>query len=177
MYVKIIEGKPEIYSLARLRKDNPQTSFPKKIPDALAASFGLYPVTVADRLAHQVGMVAERDAVPLLVDGAWMLGWSQRAKSETELAADLAARLDEGKAECRRRIFAVVDEMAQINLVAAASTGLLSEAQRASYIAGLAWITQMRGTWPGLVEAGADLSDDANWPAVPDGAAALVAAF
>jgi hypothetical protein len=35
----------------------------------------------------------------------------------------------------------------------------------------------MRGTWPGLVDAGADLSDDANWPAVPDEAAALVAAF
>jgi hypothetical protein len=175
-YIRVSSGQFP-YTLAQLRKDNPQTSFPKKIPDALAASFGVYPVTVADRPAQQVGAVVVRDAVPLLVDGAWMLDWSQRAKTETELAADLAARLDEGKAECRRRIFAVVDEMAQINLVAAASTGLLSEAQRASYIAGLGWITQMRGTWPGLVEAGADLSDDANWPAVPDGAAALVAAF
>jgi hypothetical protein len=165
------------YTLAQLRKDNPQTSFPKKIPDALAASFGVYPVTVADRPAHQAGAVAERDAVPLLVDGAWMLGWHQRAKSETELAADLAARRDEGRAECRRRIFAVVDEMAQINLAAAAGAGLLSVAQREAYITGLGWITQMRGTWPDLVDAGADLSDDGNWPAVPNGAAALVAAF
>ncbi|WP_139792860.1 hypothetical protein, partial [Pseudophaeobacter leonis] len=150
-HVLISSGEVETfpYSLAQLRNDNPQTSFPKAISDALAASFGLYPVTVADRPAHQVGTAAERDAVPLLIAGEWVLGWSQRAKSETELAPDLAARLDEGKAECRRRIFAVVDEMAQINLVAAASTGLLSDAQRAAYIAGLGCITPMRGTWPG----------------------------
>jgi hypothetical protein len=71
----------------------------------------------------------------------------------------------------------VVDEMAQINFAAAAGAGLLSEAQRAAYISGLGWIQLMRGTWPGLVDAGADLSDDANWPAVPDEAAALVASF
>jgi hypothetical protein len=165
------------YSLAQLRKGNPQTSFPKKIPDAMAVSFGVYPVAVADRPAQQAGAVVERDAAPLLVDGAWMLGWSQRARTEAELAADLAARLDEGRAECRRRIFAVVDEMAQINLAAAAGAGLLSGAQHAAYISGLGWIQLMRTTWPALVEAGADLSDDANWPAVPDGAAALVAAF
>jgi hypothetical protein len=165
------------YTLAQLRKDNPQTSFPKKIPDAMAASFGLYPVAVADRPAQQAGMVVVRDAMPRLSEGAWVLGWSQRAKSDTELAADQVARRDEGRAECRRRIFAVVDEMAQINLAAAAGAGLLSEAQRAAYISGLGWIQLMRTTWPGLVDAGADLSDDANWPAVPDGAAALVAAF
>lgn len=165
------------YTLHQLRKDNPKVSFPKVISDALAASFGVYPVTVADRPPQQVGTVAERDAVPLLVAGEWVLGWSQRAKSETELASDLAAQRDEGRLECRRRIFAVVDEMAQINLAAAASAGLLSDVQRAAYISGLAWITQMRGTWPGLVDAGADLAEDANWPAVPDGAAALVAAF
>jgi hypothetical protein len=164
-------------SLAQLRKDNPQTSFPKKIPDALAASFGVFPVTVADRPAQQASAVLERDAAPLLIAGEWVLGWSQRAKTESELADELAARRDEGKAECRRRIFAVVDEMAQINLAAAAGAGLLSDAQRGAYIAGLGWITQMRGAWPDLVDSGADLADDANWPAVPDGAAALVAAF
>jgi hypothetical protein len=165
------------YSLAQLRKGNPQTSFPKKLPDAMAASFGVYPVAVADRPAQQAGAVVERDAAPLLIAGEWVLGWSQRAKSETELAADLAARRDAGRLECRRRIFEVVDEMAQINLAAAAGAGLLTEEQRAAYISGLGWITQMRGTWPDLVDTGADLSDDANWPAVPDGAAALVAAF
>jgi hypothetical protein len=83
----------------------------------------------------------------------------------------------EARAECRRRIFAVVDEMAQINLAAASAAGLLSEAQRGAYISGLGWIQLMRGTWPGLVDTGGDLSDDANWPVVPDEAAALVSAF
>jgi hypothetical protein len=109
--------------------------------------------------------------------GAWVL----RDKSPEDLAAEASAKEQiaqkAGRLECRRRIFAVVDEMAQINLAAAAGAGLLSEAQREAYISGLGWIQLMRGTWPALVEAGADLSDDANWPAVPAGAAALVAAF
>jgi hypothetical protein len=115
---------------------------------------------------------------PLIdVDGLPVRSWSFREKTADELAGAAAAVAQAGKAECRRRIFAVVDEMAQINLAAASGAGLLDAEQMAAYIAGLGWITQMRGTWPGLVDTGADLSDDANWPAVPDGAAALVAAF
>jgi hypothetical protein len=110
-------------------------------------------------------------------DGAWVLRDKTPEELADEASANAQAAQDAGRLECRRRIFEVVDEMAQINLAAAAGAGLLSDAQRAAYISGLGWIQLMRGTWSGLVDAGADLSDDANWPAVPDGAAALVAAF
>lgn len=165
------------YSDAKLRRDHPLVSFPRVLTDPVRANFDVFPVIKLDRPSVTDDQAAERDSLPRLSEGAWVLGWSQRAKSETELEADQVARLDEGKAECRRRIFAVVDEMAQINLAAAAGAGLLSGAQHGAYISGLGWIQLMRTTWPALVEAGADLSDDANWPAVPDGAAALVAAF
>lgn len=145
-------------------RTNPASFTPEEIADAGFSQANPKPEAASDQVVTWGGA-----------------DWVVRDKTPEELAQkaaeEAAARTLTGKAECRRRIFAVVDEMAQINLAAAAGAGLLSEAQRASYIAGLAWIQQMRGTWPGLIDAGADLSDDANWPAVPDGAAALVAAF
>ncbi|MDE4272673.1 hypothetical protein PXK58_02325 [Phaeobacter gallaeciensis] len=165
------------YSLRDLRRDNPKTSFPRKIPDALAASYGVYPVTVVARPADQAGKVAERNAAPTLSNGAWVLGWTVRDMTAEELAAANAEAMAAGKAECRRRILAVADETAQINLAAAAGAGVMTDQQRAVFVAGVQWIGQMRAAWSGLVEAGADLSDDANWPAVPAGAAELAEAF
>ena len=107
--------------------------------------------------------------------------WVIRDKTAEELAAEAAAKqaadMAAGKAECRRRILAVADETAQINLAAAAGANLLTDEQRTVFIAGLQWIGQMRAAWPTLVASGSDLSDDANWPAVPAGAAELAAAF
>lgn len=94
-------------------------------------------------------------------------------KAEEDLARAMAA----GKAECRRRILAVADETAQINLAAAAAADQLTPEQRSAYVAGLSWIMQMRAAWPALAQTGADLADDANWPPVPAGAADLAGAF
>ena len=86
------------------------------------------------------------------------------AERKAEAAdAELAAQR---KAECRARIFAVVDQTAQMNLAAAAGAGSLDEAQMAVYRAGLAWIHGMRAA-----------KADGNWPDVPPGVAELAAAF
>lgn len=90
---------------------------------------------------------------------------------------DLALSMGDAKAECRRRILAVVNETAQINLAAAAAAGQLTPEQHSAYVAGLDWIMQMRLAWPALAASGADLADDANWPAVPAGTAALAGDF
>lgn len=90
---------------------------------------------------------------------------------------DLALSMGDAKAECRRRILAVVGETAQINLAAAAAADQLTPEQRTTYVAGLDWIMQMRAAWPALAAFGADLTDDANWPAVPAGAAELAGDF
>lgn len=46
MYIKLNNGQIETYpySIGQLRKDNPNTSFPKNIPDNVLATFGVYPV-------------------------------------------------------------------------------------------------------------------------------------
>ncbi|KIC22431.1 hypothetical protein [Leisingera sp. ANG-Vp] len=86
-------------------------------------------------------------------------------------AADVAATAAEDlalsrKAECRQRILAVIDETAQLNLLAAAAASALDDAQMATYRAGVAWIKAMR-----------EAQADGNWPDVPPGVAELAVAF
>jgi len=89
----------------------------------------------------------------------------------------LAERYPMAAAECARRIVAVADATAQMNMASYQAAGLFSTAQTATYVSGLTWVAQMRGTWRGLAEADADLSADANWPACPADVIALAAQF
>ena len=101
---------------------------------------------------------------------------------EIKTAEDKATEAQEAlrqtaRRECRRRILEVADETAQINLASAVAAGQLSDAELASYRAGLGWLTAMRGTWARLAAAGKDPADDGNWPEVPDGVKALFARY
>ena len=48
MYVKVTNGFAEIYSIGKLRKDNPNTSFPKHPTEALLADWNVFPYTDAE---------------------------------------------------------------------------------------------------------------------------------
>lgn len=72
MHLKLTNGTPAKYTLGQLRRDNPQTSFPKLIPADLLASYDVYPYTrpVApeyDSLTHRL-----TDGVFEQVEGAWV---------------------------------------------------------------------------------------------------------
>lgn len=51
LLVKTANGQVEQfpYTLGDLRRDNPQTSFPKDIPDTVLSDYGVYPFTRPDR--------------------------------------------------------------------------------------------------------------------------------
>lgn len=99
-------------------------------------------------------------------------------KTASELAAEaLARRRITAQQECRRRIFAVADETAQMNLTAARAAGLLTSAQQTTHTAGLGWVADMRAAWGPMADAGDDPFDDANWPAIPAGVVELAALF
>lgn len=73
MHLKLTNGTPAKYTLGQLRRDNPNTSFPKQIPDKLLASYDVYPYTRPsspeyDRLSHQL-----TDGAFEQVAGAWSL--------------------------------------------------------------------------------------------------------
>ena len=83
MHLKLTNGQPEKYSIGQLRRDNPNTSFPKTVPDAILAEYGVYPVTVLDRPTITKWQTATKNAEPTLVNGVWTLGWTV---TETPLA-------------------------------------------------------------------------------------------
>lgn len=82
--------------------------------------------------------------------------------AEMAAAEALAAR----KAECRARIVAVCDQIAQINLAAAAAAGALTPKDAETHRALLAWVDAMRAACA-----------TGDWPDVPAGVAELAAKF
>jgi len=43
MYIKLTNGTPTKYTIGQLRRDNPNTSFPKRISDEVLAEWDVYP--------------------------------------------------------------------------------------------------------------------------------------
>lgn len=83
-------------------------------------------------------------------------------------------RLEQAKAACRARIFAVADEVAQINLAAAAGAGLFSPSELLTYRAGLQWVEAMRQNCGTLaMKHNMEISADESWPDIPAGVAEL----
>jgi hypothetical protein len=74
MHLKLTNGIPEKYSIGQLRRDNPNTSFPKNPTHELLADWNVYPLTLTDRpQVDHTQNVAE--GTPALVDGVWIQVW------------------------------------------------------------------------------------------------------
>lgn len=89
MHVKatngIIDQYP--YTVGQLRRDNPRTSFPKRISEDTLAGWGVFPVVVQDQpVVDARTKKLAQDATPSLVSGAWVLGWSVTDKTPQEVA-------------------------------------------------------------------------------------------
>lgn len=73
MYIKLTNGIPENYSIGMLRRDNPNTSFPKNPSQDILASFDVYPCVTSsipeyDSLVYTVGEEGYS-----LIEGQWTL--------------------------------------------------------------------------------------------------------
>ena len=74
------------YSIGLLRKDNPSTSFPRRMPDEQLASWNVYPVTVVeDPLHNPETQKIETATQPTFVNGAWILSKSVVDLTQEEL--------------------------------------------------------------------------------------------
>ena len=86
--VKITNGTVDTYpySVGQLRRDNPKTSFPKRIPDEMLAEWGVYPVAFGD--APEIDnrtQIAEQETQPVLMGSVWSLGWVVLDKSAEDV--------------------------------------------------------------------------------------------
>lgn len=79
------------YSVSQFKRDNPQTSFPKDMTDAVLASWGVYPVKSAPQ--PQFDPITQRvvESAPIEVDGQWMQQWDVQALTPEEVTANQAA--------------------------------------------------------------------------------------
>ena len=101
MYVKIISGSVDEYpyTVEKLRKDNPNTSFPKSITDSMLADWGVYPVTQLDAPSITVRTKTNTlNAAPTLVDSVWTLGWTTSDKTSDETATYDAEMANDNRA-------------------------------------------------------------------------------
>jgi hypothetical protein len=83
-HLKITNGQPEKYSIGQLRRDNPNTSFPKVPDEALLADWGVYPLIVLAKPEYDsmIQVCIKSDITQ--VAGVWTQGWSLENKPQED---------------------------------------------------------------------------------------------
>lgn len=152
MYVKIANGSVDTYpySVGKLRRDNPNTSFPKVVPQATLADWGVYQVSVEDIPQHtERTQKAVRNAQPSLSGGSWVVGWSVQDKTLDEVQEydDNAAMVNRNK---RNMLLAETDWWALSDVTMTAEQTAYRQALRD---------IPTHANWPHL--------DEADWPTKP----------
>ena len=108
MYLKASNGQVEKYpySIGLLRKDNPDTSFPKNPSDDTLADFGVYPVREANPTVGENQKLV-KSWTPELVGGEWLLNHQavdmtaeDIAERDAVIAANVRAERDKLLASC-----------------------------------------------------------------------------
>jgi len=140
-YLKLTSGIPETYSIGKLRRDNPNVSFPKQPSDALLADWDVYPYTVDpqpeyDSLTHRlVAGAFEQDA-----QSAWSQPWSVEQLPLDQAEANVRSRRDSllASSDWTQVIDAPVDQAAW----AAYRQGLRDVPSQAGFPYNVSWPTE-----------------------------------
>ena len=75
MFIRLTNGTSEPYTVQQLRRDNPQTGFPKDIPADMLAAYGVYPVTRVPVPDHNRLTQTVKAASPVEIGGEWVQQW------------------------------------------------------------------------------------------------------
>ena len=153
MLVKVTNGNVDTYpySVGQLRRDNPNTSFPKQIPSEMLESYGVYTVVYTDMPSIDARtQKTEQEAAPTLVDGSWTVGWTTTDKTAEEIQQydDGVAASNRGK---RNNLLEETDYLALTDVTLTADMTIYRQALRD--------ITT-HSNWPNLA--------DSDWPTKPE---------
>ena len=87
MYLKATNGVVEKYpySIGLLRKDNPRTSFPKNLTDAVLAGYAMYPVREANPTVGTDQKLV-KSWTPEFINGEWVLNHQAVDMTAEEIA-------------------------------------------------------------------------------------------
>jgi hypothetical protein len=107
MFVKITNGKVDKYpySIGDLRRDNPNTSFPKNIPNETLAGHNVFPVDYEpapefNPMTHRV----QSSDVPVNRDGKWILAKTVVPLTQEQIDSRNAGKASEVRQERNKRI-------------------------------------------------------------------------
>ena len=151
MFVKITSGSIDQYpyTVGDLRRDNPNTSFPKTVPAVTMAEYGMYPVgyqaapdydPLTQRLQHS--------SIPSLVDGEWKLTKTVVALTEDQIASATAAKAKDARKD-------------RDNLLSQSDWTQVADAP----VDATAWATYRQALRDITDQAG--FPNDINWPTQP----------
>ena len=150
MFVKVTNNQIDQYpyTVGDLRRDNPNTSFPKNVPVATMATFGMFPVGYEaapeyDPMTYRL----QHSSVPVLKDGAWVLTKTVVALTSEQIADRDAAKAKEVRSK-RDRLLAETDWVT-IKAVDASSDNLA---------------VQLPQVWMVYRQALRDISSHVNFP-------------
>ena len=150
MFVKINNGVAQDYTIGQLRKDNPNTSFPRIITEELLAEYGVYPaVHGAMPSYNETTQKVTQNAAATEVDGVWTYGYTVEALTDEEVTAVLAQKAS-GVRAVRDAKLAETDWHALSDVT--------MSAEMAAYRQALRDITS-HANFPNL--------QDADWPVAP----------
>lgn len=92
------------YSIGALRRDNPNTSFPRNPSDTVLASWNVFPVV--DRPAPPFDPATENcnQVYPTLENGEWIMTWQVTPASAEEIAQRFADKSAEVRADRNQRL-------------------------------------------------------------------------
>lgn len=86
------------YSLTQLRKDNPQVTFPKEMPEERLAEWGVFPVKPGEIPEYDPETHTAEEGVPELIEGEWTQVWNVRELTADELKARVPASITKRQA-------------------------------------------------------------------------------
>ena len=89
MFAKITNDQIDQYpyTVGDLRRDNPQTSFPRQIPDETLAEYGVVKVTPTPQPAYDSITHRPKELAPTEQDGAWVQQWTTEAYPDADRRA------------------------------------------------------------------------------------------
>lgn len=94
MYLRIINNEINYpYSLNKLRKDNPNVSFPSEMTESLMMEWDIYEVRQTPKPNDYTKNISE--GTPILVDGVYYQNWIQTDATESEINLRISDKWDE----------------------------------------------------------------------------------
>ena len=96
------------YSIGNLRRDNPNTSFPRNPSDELLAEWNVFPVVKQDPPTFDAATQDLNESNPTLSSNQWLQTWSVTAASSDEIAQRTTDKQAEVRAQ-RNQLIAETD--------------------------------------------------------------------